>query len=197
MTFTALPGAGCSMSESAVFPRGSAPPTRRVCFCCACCQRVVSSAGMPHALPTTAMLRTQSSASSLLPFSYRWAMASFANCSCSTLAFSIVILNPPSVFWALPVSTQWHIHSECLSSNTNKKARSNSTFCRGKKEPLSRKILGKTAQNAVGKGEPLPVKRTVKKYKVFPVSSRSLLAVFYAARQRACFSIGVRTPRLR
>ena len=30
--------------------------------------------------------------------------------------------------------------------------------------------------------EPLPVKRTVKKYKVFPVSSRSLLAAFYAAR---------------
>jgi len=35
-----------------------------------------------------------------------------------------------SVFWALPVSTQWHIHLECLSSNTNKKACSNSTFCR-------------------------------------------------------------------
>ena len=46
-------------------------------------------------------------------------------------------------------------------------------------------------------GEPLPVKRTVKKYKVFPVSSQVLLAVFYAARQSACFSIGVRTPRLR
>ena len=38
-----------------------------------------------------------------------------------------------SVFWALPVSTQWHIHLECLSSNTNKKACSNSTFCRGQK----------------------------------------------------------------
>ena len=35
-----------------------------------------------------------------------------------------------SVFWALPVSTQWHIHSECPSSNTNKKTCSNSTFCR-------------------------------------------------------------------
>ena len=45
--------------------------------------------------------------------------------------------------------------------------------------------------------EPHPVKRTVKKYKVFPVSSRALLAVFYAARQSACFSIGVSTPRLR
>ena len=45
--------------------------------------------------------------------------------------------------------------------------------------------------------EPHPVKRTVKKYKVFPVSSRALLAAFYAARQSACFSIGVRTPRLR
>ena len=45
--------------------------------------------------------------------------------------------------------------------------------------------------------EPHPVKRTEKKYKVFPVSSRALLAAFYAARQSACFSIGVRTPRLR
>lgn len=45
--------------------------------------------------------------------------------------------------------------------------------------------------------EPQPVKRTEKKYKVFPVSSRALLAAFYAARQSACFSIGVRTPRLR
>ena len=45
--------------------------------------------------------------------------------------------------------------------------------------------------------EPHPVKRTEKKYKVFPVSSRALLAVFYAARQSACFSIGVSTPRLR
>ena len=26
------------------------------------------------------------------------------------------------VFWALPVSTQWHIHSEFLSGNTNKKS---------------------------------------------------------------------------
>ena len=45
--------------------------------------------------------------------------------------------------------------------------------------------------------EPQLVKRTVKKYKVFPVSSQVLLAVFYAARQSVCFSIGVRTPRLR
>lgn len=36
-----------------------------------------------------------------------------------------------------------------------------------------------------------------KKYKVFPASSHSLLAAFYAARQSACFSIGVSTPRLR
>ena len=47
------------------------------------------------------------------------------------------------------------------------------------------------------RAEPLPVKRTVKKYKVFPVSSLWLLTVFYVARQSACFSIGVRTPRLR
>ena len=45
--------------------------------------------------------------------------------------------------------------------------------------------------------EPHPVKRTVKKYKVFPASSRALLAAFYAARQSVCFSIGVSTPRLR
>ena len=55
--------------------------------------------------------------------------------------------------------------------------------------------MGKKEQASVI--EPLPVKRTVKKYKVFPVSSQVLLAVFYAARQSACFSIGVRTPRLR
>ena len=52
-------------------------------------------------------------------------------------------------------------------------------------------------QKADHETEPHPVKRTVKKYKVFPASSRALLAVFYAARQRACFSIGVSTPRLR
>ena len=42
-----------------------------------------------------------------------------------------------------------------------------------------------------------PVKRTVKKYKVFPVSSHVLLAAFYAARLSLYFSIGVNTPRLR
>ena len=45
--------------------------------------------------------------------------------------------------------------------------------------------------------EPRPVKRTVKKYKDFSVSSQTLLAAFYAARQRSYFSIGVNTPRLR
>ena len=45
--------------------------------------------------------------------------------------------------------------------------------------------------------EPHPVKRTVKKYKISLVSSRALLAAFYAARQSVCFSIGVSTPRLR
>ena len=57
-----------------------------------------------------------------------------------------------SVFWALPVSTQWHIHSECPSSNTNKKTAQILRFAESKKEPLSRKILGKAAQNALGKG---------------------------------------------
>ena len=45
--------------------------------------------------------------------------------------------------------------------------------------------------------EPRPVKRTVKKYKVFPADSHVLLAAFYAARASSCFSIGVNTPRLR
>ena len=53
------------------------------------------------------------------------------------------------------------------------------------------------AKQLCKQAEPHPVKRTVKKYKVFPVSSQALLAVFYAARQSVCFSIGVRTPRLR
>ncbi len=56
------------------------------------------------------------------------------------------------MFRALSVPTSWHIHSECLSSNTNKKACSNSTFCRGQKEPLFRKVLRKAAQKALGKG---------------------------------------------
>ena len=47
------------------------------------------------------------------------------------------------------------------------------------------------------KREPYPVKRTVKKYKVFPASSHSLLAAFYAARPSSCYSIGVNTPSLR
>ena len=114
-----MSGAWCRVP---MVSRGPASPTCRVCSCCArSCLRAVSSPGMPYALPTTAMLWMQSSTSSLFPFFRSCAMASFANCSCSALAFSIVILNPPSVFWALPVSTQWHIHSECPSSNTNKK----------------------------------------------------------------------------
>ena len=79
--------------------RGPASPTCRVCSCCArSCLRAVSSPGMPYALPTTAMLWMQSSTSSLFPFFRSCAMASFANCSCSALAFSIVILNPPRVY---------------------------------------------------------------------------------------------------
>lgn len=42
-----------------------------------------------------------------------------------------------------------------------------------------------------------PVKRTEKKYKIFPASSQTLLAAFYAARHNLCFSIGVSTPKLR
>ena len=62
-------------------------------------------------------------------------------------------------------------------------------------EPIGSSKSLPTAQ--FSRAEPHPVKRTVKKYKAFPVSSRALLAVFYAARQSAYFSIGVSTPRLR
>ena len=42
--------------------------------------------------------------------------------------------------------------------------------------------------------EPHPVKRTEKKYKDFPVGSQELPAAFQAARQRACFSMGIKRP---
>ena len=67
--------------------------------------------------------------------------------------------------------------------------------CAAEKAVTTVSLPGET--NAAAETEPHPVKRTEKKYKVFPVSSRVLLAVFYAARQSACFSIGVSTPRLR
>lgn len=46
-------------------------------------------------------------------------------------------------------------------------------------------------------GELLPVKRTEKKYIIFPASNQPLLAVFHAARHNSCFSMGVSTPKLR
>ena len=55
-----------------------------------------------------------------------------------------------SVFWALPVSTQWHIHSECLSSNTNKKTCSNSTFCREQKRAAFPKNSRKSGSKSLG-----------------------------------------------
>ena len=82
---------------------------------------------------------------------FRSAAARFAEPT-ANIGNVVNVLCCNSVFWALPVSTQWHIHSECLSSNTNKKACSNSTFCRGQKEPLFRKVLRKAAQKALGKG---------------------------------------------
>ena len=45
--------------------------------------------------------------------------------------------------------------------------------------------------------EPRPVKRTVKKYKVFPAGGSVLLAASYAARNSSCFSMDVSTPRFR
>ena len=45
--------------------------------------------------------------------------------------------------------------------------------------------------------EPHPVKRTMKNYKIFSAGSYGCRPLFYAARYRSCFSIGVRTPRLR
>ena len=130
---------------------------RRQCAAFAPAVRVLTCAPFrrlecPYALPTTAMLWMQSSTSSLFPFFRSCAMASFANCSCSAFAFSIVILNPPSVFWALPVSTQWHIHSECPSSNTNKKTCSNSTFCREQERAAFPKNPRKSGSKALGKG---------------------------------------------
>ena len=54
-----------------------------------------------------------------------------------------------------------------------------------------------TIRDIAQQAEPLPVKRTVKKYKVFLASSQALLATFYAAKHNSCFSIGVNTPKLR
>ena len=58
-------------------------------------------------------------------------------------------------------------------------------------------LFKKTQLNIPGYREPHPVKRTVKKYKIFPASSHALLAAFYAARDSWCFSIGVKTLKLR
>ena len=68
-------------------------------------------------------------------------------------------------------------------------------LCKGMRAYSVTEKDGKAKQRV--ENEPHPVKRTEKKYKVFPASSHSLLAAFYAARQSVCFSIGVRTPRLR
>lgn len=75
------------------------------------------------------------------------------------------------------------------------------SICRGSKMSVAAACFSMYAYQELKKQleqvEPHPVKRTEKKYKVFPASSHSLLAAFYAARQSVCFSIGVRTPRLR
>ena len=44
--------------------------------------------------------------------------------------------------------------------------------------------------------EPLPVKRTIKNYKI-SLAGRFVCRSFYAAKYKVCFSIGVRIPRLR
>ena len=54
-----------------------------------------------------------------------------------------------------------------------------------------------TRMYLTGGSDPHPVKRTVKKYKVFLGQQRRLLSTFYAARYRLCFSNGVKTPKLR
>ena len=56
----------------------------------------------------------------------------------------VPVIKLHSVSWALPVPTQWHIHSECLSSNTNKNAGRNSTFCREQKRAAFPKKLRKS-----------------------------------------------------
>ena len=47
----------------------------------------------------------------------------------------------------------------------------------------------------IASSELLPVKRTEKKYIIFPASNQPLLAVFHAARHNSCFSMGVSTPK--
>ena len=59
------------------------------------------------------------------------------------------------------------------------------------------RLCRQAIKGATARSEPLPVKRTVKKYKVFLASSQALLATFYAAKHNSCFSIGVNTPKLR
>ena len=80
---------------------------------------------------------------------FRSAAARFAEPT-ANIGIVVNVLCCNSVFWALPVSTQWHIHSECLSSNTNKKACSNSTFCREQKRAAFPKNSRKSGSKSLG-----------------------------------------------
>ena len=80
---------------------------------------------------------------------FRSAAARFAEPT-ANIGNVVNVLCCNSVFWALPVSTQWHIHSECLSSNTNKKACSNSTFCRERKRAAFPKNPRKSGSKCLG-----------------------------------------------
>jgi hypothetical protein len=80
---------------------------------------------------------------------FRSAAARFAEPT-ANIGNVVNVLCCNSVFWALPVSTQWHIHSECLSSNTNKKACSNSTFCREQERAAFPKNPRKSGSKSLG-----------------------------------------------
>ena len=80
---------------------------------------------------------------------FRSAAARFAEPT-ANIGNVVNVLCCNSVFWALPVSTQWHIHSECLSSNTNKNASQNSTLCREQKRAAFPKNSRKSGSKSLG-----------------------------------------------
>jgi hypothetical protein len=79
-------------------------------------------------------------------------MASSANRSCNTFAFSMVILNPPVCFGPCPCQHHGAYTRNVYSAIPTKQPAQILHFAESKSEPLSRKILGKAARNALGKG---------------------------------------------
>ena len=58
----------------------------------------------------------------------------------------------PSVFWAFPYQHNGTYTRNVYPATPTKKPAQILRFAESKNEPLSRKILGKAAQNALGKG---------------------------------------------